>query len=106
MPENEDPRCWIVQRCTERLIQPPLKTTPEGYLVMPLPVYEYENWPLVPSEDKPMTHTEMMAALEVCEKVWPDDEFRGHRISRISSEAGTPGSPAKSEEPGILQEVE
>jgi hypothetical protein len=102
MPDQEDPRCWIVQRCTQKLKRQDAVRTAEGYLLLPLPELEYEDWP---GYDTPMTHTEMEAALELCEKLWPEHEFRGHRISRLPSGAGTtPGSSAKSEGPGISQE--
>lgn len=87
MPDQEDPRCWIIQRCTQKFTGTTL---------------EYETWT---SYDTPMTHTEMLAALELCEKLWPEHEFRGHRISPGTSEQGTtPGSLTKSGEPGIFRE--
>jgi hypothetical protein len=67
-----DPCCWIIQRCTQQL-----KATTVRGVTVPLMEFEYEDWP---GYDTPMTHTEMLAALELCEGLFPEHEFRGHRV--------------------------
>ena len=66
-------REWIIQRCTQRWIGTELV---------------YEDWlgavgPIIGAavHDDLMTYYEMLRALEVCAASYPDDEFRGHRVT-------------------------
>lgn len=56
-----DEKAWIIQRCINALNN------------------QYINWPRY---ETPMTYNEMMQALKECEELWPDYEFRGHRINQ------------------------
>jgi hypothetical protein len=39
----------------------------------------YEDWPGY--NERLMTRTEMLAALQACEERWPEHEFRGHNVA-------------------------
>jgi hypothetical protein len=55
---------WIIQRCTQRWIGTEL---------------QYEDWPGY--SEHLMTRTEMLAAVEECDREWPQHEFRGHNVA-------------------------
>lgn len=63
-------REWIIQRCTQRVI---------GSLL------EYEDW-LAANDvwgddyQELMTEAEMLIGLEICEREWASQEFRGHNV--------------------------
>ncbi|MHB8744786.1 MAG: hypothetical protein ACYC9L_16975 [Sulfuricaulis sp.] len=59
-PLLTDERAWIIQRCINAFRN------------------RYEDWPGYC--ERLMTRPEMLAALEECEKRWPEDEFRGHNV--------------------------
>ncbi len=84
--DAEDPRCWIVQRCTQKWVGTEI---------------QYEDWP---GYDIPTTHDQMLRELHLCERLFPQHEFRGHRVRPTTSEVGRfPGSSTSSSgEPGIF----
>jgi len=101
-PDEQDPRCWIIQRCTQKWTHRD-GVSPYGVPVR-IPVdLIYEDWP---GYDTPMTHTEMEAALDLCEHLFPQHEFRGHRVPSDfpRSQADVPGSSSLVGEPGSSQE--
>lgn len=57
---DEQPRAWIIQRCINAFRN------------------EYEDWR--GDCECLMTRDEMLAALEECERRWPEHEFRGHHV--------------------------
>lgn len=56
-----DEKVWIIQRCINAMDN------------------RYESWP---GYDAPMARDVMMRSLTECEELWPDYEFRGHRINQ------------------------
>lgn len=68
-------REWIIQRCTQQWIGTEL---------------QYQDWgPFGPGIMAPVTKTEMIEALDVFQRRWPDDEFRGHNVGNCKCEAHT-----------------
>ncbi len=66
-------REWIVQRCTQRWIGTEL---------------QYQDWgPHGPGTMTPVIKSEMLEALDVVQRRWPDDEFRGHNVLNCTCEA-------------------
>jgi len=58
---------WVIQRCTQHWIGTEL---------------QYEDWPGY--ADQLMTRTQMVAALDDCNRQWPQHEFRGHNVFQRS----------------------
>lgn len=89
--------CWVIQRCTQEW------TFRDGVSPLGIPIRVpvsliYEDWP---GYDTPMSKAEMMAALELCNTLFPQHEFRGHRVSPVASVRGIlPGSLSPDGEPG------
>ncbi|MHB8715603.1 MAG: hypothetical protein ACYC9H_06295 [Sulfuricaulis sp.] len=59
-PSSQDERAWIIQRCINAFRN------------------LYEDWPGYC--ERLITRSEMLAALEGCERQWPEYEFRGHNV--------------------------
>jgi hypothetical protein len=65
--EGGTTRVWIVQRCTQQMVDHPQ--------------LQYQDWgPYGAGTMTPMTKSEMLKALDVFQRRWPDEEFRGHNV--------------------------
>jgi hypothetical protein len=57
---SADTREWIIQRCINAFKN------------------EYQDWPGY--RERLLTREEMLVALKECDQLWPDYEFRGHKV--------------------------
>jgi hypothetical protein len=79
---SADTREWIIQRCINAFKN------------------QYQDWPGYC--ERLLTREEMLVALNECDQLWPDYEFRGHKVSAAHRPDMESRSPTAHEIAGML----